>query len=107
MYCHLIGEVTGIRIETISMLQEMMDEVATQCEFTVVGSSFHQFEPIGATGVLILAESHFSAHTYPEDEKVYVDVFCCSPSFDPEHTGRVILKKFRGSHARWQVIYRG
>ena len=106
MYCHLLGEVTGTRVDTISMLQDIMDDVATECEFTVVGSSFHQFEPIGATGVLILAESHFSAHTYPEEEKVYVDVFCCSPNFDPEQTGRVILKKFRGSHAQWQLIKR-
>lgn len=106
MYCHLLGEITGTCIESISMLQDMMDEVASQCKFTVVGSTFHQFEPIGATGVLILAESHFSAHTYPEDDKVFVDVFCCSPTFDPEYTGRVILKKFRGSHAKWQIITR-
>lgn len=103
---HLIGYVDGIRVDTISELQEMMDAVATECKFTVVGSSFHQFEPVGATGVLVLAESHFSAHTYPEHEKVYIDVFCCSPTFDPELCSRIIIKCFGASHAAWQVVFR-
>jgi len=103
---HLIGHVEGVQIDTISQLQEIMDMVATECEFTVVGSSFHQFEPVGATGVLVLSESHFSAHTYPEDSKVYIDVFCCAPSFDPELCSRVILKHFGATHASWQVVNR-
>lgn len=103
---HLVGHVEGVQIETISELQEIMDMVATECKFTVVGSSFHQFEPVGATGVLVLSESHFSAHTYPEDEKVYIDVFCCSADFDPELCARVILKHFGASHASWQVVSR-
>jgi len=103
---HLIGHVSGTCVNTICELQDMMNLVAEECEFTVVGSSFHQFEPVGATGVLVLSESHFSAHTYPEFEKVYIDVFCCSPSFDPEQCSRIILKHFGASNGSWQVVYR-
>ena len=103
---HLIGHVEGVRIEGVSELQEIMDMIAADCKFTVVGSSFHQFEPVGATGVLVLSESHFSAHTYPEYDKVYIDVFCCSPTFDPQLCSRIILKHFGGSHASWQVVRR-
>jgi len=103
---HLIGYVEGVQIDTISELQDIMDVVATKCGFTVVGSSFHQFDPVGATGVLVLSESHFSAHTYPEHSKVYIDVFCCAPDFDPELCARIILKQFGASHASWQVVLR-
>jgi S-adenosylmethionine decarboxylase len=103
---HLIGYVEGTCIEYIHQLQEVMDKIAEECEFTVVGSSFHQFDPIGVTGVLVLSESHFSAHTYPEHNKVYIDVFCCAPTFDPEYCSRIILKYFKGSNASWQVVRR-
>ena len=103
---HLIGHVTGVSISDAKILEELMDRVATQCNFTVVARSFHQFEPQGATGVLVLSESHFSAHTYPEDSTVYIDVFCCSHSFDPEACSRIILNVFGASDGRWQVVNR-
>ena len=94
---HLLGVVSGCVIERADVLNEIMNRVAERCEFNVVSRAFHQFDPQGATGVLVLAESHFSAHTYPEDGKVYVDVFCCSPNFDPKLCARVLEQEFRGS----------
>jgi S-adenosylmethionine decarboxylase len=71
-----------------------------------VAQAFHQFEPHGVTGVLVLAESHFSAHTYPEDNKVYLDVFCCSDDFDPELTAQVIEEEFMALEGTWQIVER-
>jgi S-adenosylmethionine decarboxylase proenzyme len=103
---HLIGHVTGVSITDAKVLEKLMDQVAEKCNFSVVARAFHQFEPYGATGVLVLSESHFSAHTYPEDKIVYIDVFCCSHSFDPEECSRVILNIFGASDGRWQVVQR-
>jgi S-adenosylmethionine decarboxylase len=83
-----------------------MDRVVTECRFSVVGRAFHQFEPYGATGVLVLSESHFSAHTYPEHGIVYVDVFCCSPSFDPTACAASIKENFGADAGEWQVVKR-
>jgi len=82
-----------------------MDKVALDCGFTVVNRAFHQFEPFGVTGVLVLAESHFSAHTYPENNMTYIDVFCCSPTFNPSFCAGSIEKRF-GGHLEWTVIDR-
>jgi S-adenosylmethionine decarboxylase len=105
-YVHLLGQVDGVWVSKASHLEGIMNRIAERCGFTVVGRSFHQFEPHGTTGVLVLSESHFSAHTYPELNKIYIDVFCCSPDFDPELTSKIIEKEFVAGSARWEVVGR-
>jgi S-adenosylmethionine decarboxylase proenzyme len=103
---HLVGKILGVKIDTVDELQALMNSVAETCKFHVVGRCFHQFEPFGATGVLVLAESHFSAHTYPEDDMVYIDVFCCAKDFSAYECADVIRKTFQSSKAEWRVIAR-
>ena len=106
-YLHLVGHIEGVWVSKSSHLERIMNRIAERCGFTVVGRSFHQFEPHGTTGVLVLSESHFSAHTYPELNKIYIDVFCCSPKFDPELTSLVIEEEFAALRGSWQVVGRG
>jgi S-adenosylmethionine decarboxylase proenzyme len=103
---HLVGKIHGVKINTVDELNELMNSVARECKFNVVGNSFHQFEPYGATGVLVLAESHFSAHTYPENDMVYIDVFCCAKDFMPYECADIIKKTFQAQKAEWRVIPR-
>lgn len=50
---------------------------------TTVGQCFHQFgEGGGVTGVVVLAESHLSVHTWPEAGFVTLDVYVCNYSGD-------------------------
>lgn len=102
---HLVGTFTGQAINFVSELKMKMKTVAERCKFTVVNEAFHQFEPVGVTGVLVLAESHFSAHTYPETNKIYLDVFCCSPNFDPKFCAETIEDVFDGK-LTWTVMDR-
>jgi S-adenosylmethionine decarboxylase len=106
VYVHLIGHVDGVWVSKASHLEIIMKRIAERCGFTVVGRAFHQFEPHGSTGVLVLSESHFSAHTYPELNKIYIDVFCCSPGFDPEFTSKIIEKEFAAGSGHWEVVER-
>jgi S-adenosylmethionine decarboxylase len=106
MMNHLIGHIEGVWVSRANHLERIMNRIAERCGFTVVGRSFHQFEPQGTTGVLVLSESHFSAHTYPELNKIYIDVFCCSSDFDPELTSKIIEKEFAALNGTWQVVGR-
>lgn len=45
---------------------------------TVLGSSFHHFEPQGVSGVVLLAESHLTVHSWPEHRYAAIDLFSCS-----------------------------
>ncbi len=46
---------------------------------TVLQQHTHQFEPRGYSAVLMLAQSHASIHTWPEDFLISIDVFGCGP----------------------------
>lgn len=105
-YRHLIGHIEGVWVSKAHHLERIMSRIAERNGFTVVGRAFHQFEPQGTTGVLVLSESHFSAHTYPELNKIYLDVFCCSDDFDPEFCIVTIEEEFAALKGSWQVIER-
>jgi S-adenosylmethionine decarboxylase proenzyme len=106
-YLHLVGHVEGVWVSKVTHLQHIMKRIAERNDFTVVSSAFHQFEPHGATGVQVLAESHFSAHTYPEENKVYIDVFCCSENFDASFCSKTIEEEFVALSGVWEVVNRG
>ncbi len=44
---------------------------------TVVGEAFHTFPNGGVTGVLLLAQSHLSIHTWPELRLANIDLLTC------------------------------
>ncbi len=45
---------------------------------TILHSHFHHFTPNGGvSGVVVLAESHISIHTWPERNFAAVDIFMC------------------------------
>ncbi len=55
-----------------------MTRAATGAGATILQSHMHQFgEGLGFTGVLLLAESHISVHTWPESEYAAFDIFMC------------------------------
>jgi S-adenosylmethionine decarboxylase len=50
---------------------------------TILHGHFHHFSPNGGvSGVLVLAESHISIHTWPERAFASIDIFMCG-SCDP------------------------
>lgn len=85
---HLIGDLFGCVCDSRLMYnaQYLEDFCVQQVEaagLTVVGRLFHSFgEDGGVTGVVVLAESHLSIHTWPEDGYVTLDVYVCSYSTD-------------------------
>lgn len=57
---------------------------ALACRATVLQIMLHHFgEGAGVTGVVLLAESHLSIHTWPETGYAAIDIFMCGGK-DPE-----------------------
>jgi S-adenosylmethionine decarboxylase len=48
----------------------------------VVNSNFHSFEPQGVSGVVVISESHFAVHAWPEHDYAAVDLFTCGSRVD-------------------------
>lgn len=104
---HLFGHLEGgIVINNVEELEPLMETVVKKLNLNEVSRAFHQFKPHGATGVIVLAESHFSAHTYPENEKVYLDLFCCSKDFNPDRAADVISEVFGADLFMWEKVKR-
>ena len=49
---------------------------------SVVAEAFHGFAGAGATGAVVLAESHVAVHTWPELGAVTLDIYVCNFSQD-------------------------
>jgi len=51
---------------------------------TALNSTFHKFSPHGVSGVVVISESHFSIHTWPEYGYCALDIFTCGTEIKSE-----------------------
>jgi len=65
-------------------IRTTMASAAREAGATVLHLISHHFQPQGVTGLVLLAESHLSIHTWPESGYAAVDVFTCGDHTMPE-----------------------
>ncbi|QIL81503.1 adenosylmethionine decarboxylase [Diaphorobacter sp. HDW4A] len=100
---HLIGDLHGCEAGAQMMLDAAFLEAfclarVTDAGLTTVGSLFHSFGAGGGvTGVVVLAESHLSVHTWPESDYVTLDVFVCNYSGDNRPRAQQLFDALRGA----------
>jgi S-adenosylmethionine decarboxylase proenzyme len=107
---HLLVELHDCNKEALNdldLLRKVMLEAATECGAVVLGDSFHRFSPQGVSGVVIIAESHLSIHTWPEYGYAAVDVFTCGTSVQPEIAAEVLVEKLGSRNHSLVEIPRG
>jgi len=75
---HYIADLYGCRgLSDPVFIERSLSRSALAANATILQSRFHHFAPGGVTGVLVLAESHISVHTWPEHDFAAVDIFMC------------------------------
>ncbi len=77
---HLIAELFNcneFHINDVKKVEEVMMAAAELSSATIIKPFFHKFSPYGISGVIIIAESHFTIHTWPEYGYAAVDIFTC------------------------------
>jgi S-adenosylmethionine decarboxylase len=83
---HVLAEFTGCDPRLLNDPQAVaaiLKEAARRAEATIVDVVFHQYNPHGLSGVVIIAESHISIHTWPEYGYAAADFFTCGDQVDP------------------------
>ncbi len=80
-------------LNDIGFLREALLTAASEAGATVLGESFHRFNPQGVSGVVIIAESHLVIHTWPEYGYVAADIFTCGNSVQPERAAEILIRK--------------
>lgn len=94
---HLLVELYGCDpelLKKVDAVREIMVSAAKACKATVVDVAFHEFKPFGVSGVVVIAESHLSIHTWPEYRYAAVDIFTCGKTVDPEQAVEHIAASF-------------
>ncbi len=77
---HLIAELfdcNELHLNDVKKVEEVMMAAAELSSATIIKPFFHKFSPFGISGVIVIAESHFTIHTWPEYGYAAVDVFTC------------------------------
>jgi S-adenosylmethionine decarboxylase proenzyme len=77
---------------------------------TVVAEAFHGFgtaeTPAGATGAVVLAESHLAVHTWPELAGATVDIYVCNFSQDNRAAAEAAFLRLQAAFQPGETVRR-
>ncbi len=107
---HLLLELFDCDAEAINNLELVkaaMIEAAKRAQATIVDTVFHEFNPFGISGVVVIAESHLSIHTWPEYHYAAVDIFSCGEVLQPEVAAEYLIATLGAARSSVVVIQRG
>ncbi|HOP07467.1 MAG TPA: adenosylmethionine decarboxylase [candidate division Zixibacteria bacterium] len=107
---HLVVELSGCNTDILNdqqLLEKHLNEAVRKSGATIVKSVFHRYNPQGVSGVVVIAESHISIHTWPEYGYAAVDYFTCGTSVDPYRAHHYLKEQLEASEAVCQELPRG
>ena len=94
-------------LNDLDYIRQALLHTAHDVGATVVGESFHRFSPQGVTGILAIAESHISIHTWPEYGYAAADIFACGSSFQPRQAAQSLVEQLESRDPDIIEIQRG
>jgi S-adenosylmethionine decarboxylase len=104
---HLLLDLWGAsNLDDPDSIGHSLEEAARASGATILHTHMHHFTPTGVSGVVVLAESHISIHTWPEKGFAAVDVFMCG-SCDPYKAVQVVKRAFTPSTIGFSEHRRG
>ncbi len=107
---HVIAEFYGCDHELINNHEYVETVLLEACEVsgaTVVAPVFHKFNPHGVSGCVVISESHFTIHTWPEYGYAAVDVFTCGDLIDNDKALHHMKEKFQAESISVVEMKRG
>ncbi|MYM73465.1 adenosylmethionine decarboxylase [Duganella sp. FT109W] len=108
---HVLADLSGIAADKLSDcagLETLLRQAAEAAGAHILFSHFHAFgDGQGVTGVVLLAESHITIHTWPECGFAAADLFMCG-SAQPELALAIITAALQPctSHHRIHLLAR-
>ncbi|MBP1931601.1 adenosylmethionine decarboxylase [Ammoniphilus resinae] len=107
---HVAMDTWGVDFDLLNnaeLLKHHMVEAAEACGATVLSVQAKQFEPQGATVLVLLSESHLSIHTYPEKGFAALDCYTCGETVDPEIAIGYMVKMLKPEKTYSRKLIRG
>ena len=107
---HLLVELRDCNpkiIKDLAKVKNALVSAAKEAKATIIDISFHEFNPFGISGMVIIAESHLSIHTWPEYSYAAVDIFTCGDLIKPEVAAAFLIKEFESKTPSIVELKRG
>jgi len=107
---HILAEFTGCDrklLNDLHAIKPIIEEAARRADATIVESVFHRYNPHGLSGVVVIAESHISIHTWPEYGYAAADFFTCGEQVDPWKACRYMEEKLLCADMVVREVQRG
>jgi S-adenosylmethionine decarboxylase len=105
---HLLIDLCGAsNLDDLEAVEAALRGSALAAGATILNVDLHHFEPNGGiSGVVVLAESHISIHTWPEREFAALDIFMCGDC-NPYRAMPVLKEAFRPANVQLTEHRRG
>jgi len=94
------------KISDIKKVEEILISTAKELNATIISSNFNNFYPYGVSGVLIIAESHFTIHTWVDEKMCAIDLFVCDPKIDLKKGAKILKEKFEAKREDIKLFHR-
>lgn len=107
---HLLIELCACsrpKIDNMAYLERVMSEAARVAGAQVLKTSFQNFNPQGVSGVVVIAESHLTIHTWPEHGYAAVDIFTCGTRVDPWKAVEFLKEELEAGSIQVRDFWRG
>jgi S-adenosylmethionine decarboxylase len=107
---HCMLELYGCPVELLNdveFIKQTLVDAAEIARSTLLERITHQFHPQGVTALALLAESHISIHTWPENGYIAADVFTCGEHTTPVEACEFIARAFKSSKHLLMKLPRG
>ena len=107
---HMLLELYDCSSEVLNSLEAVkhaMVEAAQRAQATIVDVVFHEFSPFGISGVVVIAESHLSIHTWPEYRYAAIDIFSCGDALKPADAAEFLVEQFGAERSAVVEVQRG
>ncbi len=94
-------------LDEVDYLRRMLYDAAGTATMIPLKAVSHKYQPQGVSVVLLIAESHMSVHTWPENGYAAVDFFSCRIDVDPDSVKAVVENALKAKRLSMQIIERG
>ena len=106
---HLLYEIYGVDKKLLDNPERIINILKKACEksgMKVLKGDFYKFKPVGVTAFYILAESHISIHTWPEEGSASVDIYYCGEEEQVRKAGDFLLKYLKPEKVKERFLVR-
>ncbi len=95
---HIIADFYGVDpavLARVEKMKEIFEGAVKFAKLSKISSDYYQFRPEGASGIVLIAESHLSFHTWPEYGLVTLDVYTCGAPEQAELAFQYLKEKLK------------